>query len=110
MNTLKGYICRATFVLLLLLAASGAYSKEMDLLYEFQLDQLLNPSDEQLQMESEGQVFIYDGLKDSDIQVALDTQQDRMQTMMFVNVIWTDEAGQPVVDPFTGQIVSDDDC
>ena len=82
----------------------------MDLMYEFQLDQLLDPSEEQLQLEDVGHVFIYDGLKESDINLALDEQQHRMHSMMFVNVIWTDESGQPVVDPFTGQIVSDDDC
>ena len=61
-------------------------------------------------MEKEGHIFIYNGLKDSDIQLALDTQQHRMQSMMFVNVVWTDKEGNPIVDPYTGEIVSDDDC
>ena len=110
MNTLKSYVCTATFVLLLLAATSGAYSKEMDLLYEFQLDQLLDPSEEQLEMEKDGQVFIYDGLKESDIKLALDQQQHRMHSMMFISVVWTDDNGQPVVDPYTGEVVTDNDC
>ena len=110
MNTLKDCICRATVVLFFLMAASAAYSKEMDLMYEFQLDQLLNPSEEQLAMERDGQVFIYDGLKESDIKLALDQQQHRMQSMMFVNVVWTDDNGKPVIDPYTGEVVTDNDC
>jgi len=110
MNTITSFINSALFCLLLISAAGASYGKEMDLMYEFQLEKLADPSEEQLNMESEGQVFIYDGLKDSDIKLALDTQQHRMQSMMFVNVIWTDKSGQPVVDPYTGEIVTDDDC
>ncbi len=110
MNTLKCCISCIVFLLLLVVMAGTAFGKEKDLMYEFQLDQLLDPSDEQLSLEQEGHIFIYSGLKDSDIKLALDTQQHRMQSMMFVNVIWTDEEGKPIVDPYTGQIVSDDDC
>ena len=110
MNTNTSFFKSALFCLLLTSAAGVSYGKEMDLMYEFQLGQLIDPSEEQLNMESEGQVFIYDGLKDSDITLALDTQLHRMQSMMFVNVIWTDKDGQPVVDPYTGEIVTDDDC
>jgi hypothetical protein len=110
MDTITGFTKSGLLCLLLTSVAGACYGKEMDLMYEFQLEQLIDPSEEQLIMESEGQVFIYDGLKDSDIQLALDTQQHRMQSMMFVNVIWTDKDGQPVVDPYTGQIVTDDDC
>jgi len=109
-NTIKGYINRVMFFLVLATTASLSYGNEMDLMYEFQLDQLLDPSAEQLLMEREGQVFVYHGLKDSDIQLALDVQQHRMHSMMFVNVVWTDESGQPIIDPYTGQIVTDDDC
>lgn len=82
----------------------------MDLMYEFQFDQLMDPSEEQLVLEKEGYVFIYDGLKESDIQLALDKYQDRMGSMMFINVVWTNEAGEPLVDPYTGQPIVDNDC
>lgn len=99
----------------ILLFAGGALSgaapaMEMDLMYEFQLAQLLEPSTEQLQEEREGRIFIYDGIKESDIQLALDTQIDRIGSMMFVNVIWTDESGEPLVDSVTGDVLADDDC
>jgi hypothetical protein len=61
-------------------------------------------------LEKEGYVFIYEGLKNSDIELALDRYQDRMGSMMFVNVIWTNEAGEPLVDPYTGQPLVDNDC
>jgi hypothetical protein len=79
-------------------------------MYEFQLEQLMEPSEEQLQLEKEGYVFIYDGLKESDIQLVLDKYYDRIGSMMFINVIWTDEAGNPVVDPVSGLVLADDDC
>ena len=110
METVTDCVNRAIIILLFFMIISPSYSKEMDLMYEFQLDQLLDPSEEQLQMESDGQVFIYDGLKESDIMLALDQQAHRMQSMMFINVIWTDESGKPIVDPYTGQVVADDDC
>jgi len=107
---ITSYINRAMFFLLLGAASSASFGNENELMYEFQLDQLLEPSDEQLHMESAGQVFIYDGLKESDIKLALDDQQHRMHSMMFVNVVWTDESGQPIIDPYTGEVVTDDDC
>ncbi len=88
----------------------AAQGDTMGLMYEFQKDQLMDPSEEQLKLEQDGYVFIYDGLKESDIQLALDRYQDRMGSMMFINVVWTDETGKPLVDPYTGQAVTDDDC
>jgi hypothetical protein len=96
--------------LLLCSATMASQGEDVELIYEFQYDQLMDPSAEQLRLEREGYVFIYDGLKESDIQVALDRHQDRMASMMFINVVWTDEAGNPVVDPDTGQPLVDDDC
>jgi hypothetical protein len=88
----------------------AAQGDTMDLMYGFQIDQLMEPSEEQLKLEQDGYVFIYDGLKESDIQLALDRYQDRMGSMMFINVVWTDETGKPLIDPYTGQPVTDDDC
>ncbi|MGD8568606.1 MAG: hypothetical protein PVJ39_10990 [Gammaproteobacteria bacterium] len=98
-----------------LLAVSGlstvaAGETQMSLFYEFELDQLLHPSAEQLAMEREGKVFVYNGLKDSDIRLALDNYNDRIGSMMFVNVIWTDDNGEPLTDPYTGEMMADDDC
>ncbi len=110
MEIITSCIRRALLFIFLTAVTGASFGKEMDLMYEFQLDQLLDPSEEQLQLENVGHIFIYDGLKESDIKLALDEQQHRMHAMMFVNVIWTDDTGEPIVDPFTGQIVTDDDC
>ncbi|HEY5602368.1 MAG TPA: hypothetical protein VIM41_04595 [Gammaproteobacteria bacterium] len=91
-------------------SAMAAHGNAMDLMYEFQYAQLMDPSNEQLQLEKEGNVFIYAGLKESDIQSAIDKHYDRMGSMMFVNVVWTDEAGNPLTDPDTGEAVVDSDC
>jgi hypothetical protein len=113
MNTFKGGAVVFLAACLLFVSGIGVAASndpDMGLFYEFQLDQLLNPGAEQLQMEKEGTVFIYDGIKDSDIRLALDTQPQRMASMMFINVIWTDETGKPLTDPYTGEMVADDDC
>lgn len=113
MNIMKGGVASiVTAGLLIIPEISAAIpdDNEMGLLYEYQLDQLLNPTAEQIAMEKDGAVIIYDGLKDSDIRLALDSQQERMESMMFINVIWTDEEGKPLTDPETGEVLVDDDC
>lgn len=113
MNIIKGSIfgiAAAWLLVVPIISAAAADGTEMSLFYEFQLEQLLHPSAEQLAMEREGKVFVYNGLKDSDIRLALDSYNDRIGSMMFVNVIWTDDNGEPLTDPYTGQMVADDDC
>lgn len=111
MDSIKRKVISITIVgLLSCSAAIASQGENVDLMYEFQYDQLMDPSEEQRQLEKEGHVFIYEGLKESDIQTALDKHQDRMASMMFINVVWTDEAGNPLVDPDSGQPLVDDDC
>lgn len=50
----------------------------------WQLDRLFNPENHHTFQESQGQVFIYDGLYESDINIALDEQFPRMENMMFI--------------------------
>ena len=113
MNILNGSLANivaAGFLIIPGISTAIPDDNEMGLLYEYQLDQLLNPTAEQVAMEKEGAIIIYDGLKDSDIKVALDSQQERMGSMMFINVIWTDDEGKPLTDPETGEELVDDDC
>ena len=77
---------------------------------KFYSKKLLNPDIERDGLDEENARDIYDGLKESDITLALDQQQHRMQSMMFVNVVWTDDNGKPVIDPYTGEVVTDNDC
>ena len=63
--------------------------------------QLLSPSATQLKAERRGRVAIYDGVHESTVDKALDTQFGRIQNMMFVRVTHTTPEGDAW---------SDDDC
>lgn len=78
--------------------------------YYWQKQMLLEPSGQQMQQENLGQVFIYDGIKSADIELAMDTNYDRIENMMFINTVWTNSEGEPLTDPYTGEPLVDDDC
>ena len=63
--------------------------------------QLLHPSEHQLEAERRGRVAIYDGLHESIVDTALDTQFKRIENMMFVRVAHTTPDGDEW---------ADDDC
>ena len=66
---------------------------------DWQRNMLLNPSDQQIKMENRGRVLIYDGLTERDIAMAMDTQFDRVGSMMFVRTqVESDEGGWEVFD------------
>jgi hypothetical protein len=75
----------------------------------WQLSLLFNPSNLQYEMERRGRIFIYDGLLDSDIEKALDEQYDRIEGMMFINTVVTNDNGVPLKDPETGELVVEND-
>ena len=74
---------------LLLAASSSAYATG-----SYQLKVLLTPSDSNLQAESKGRVMIYDGLKSGIINLAMNDQFDRIESMMFVNTQYLQEDGE----------------
>jgi hypothetical protein len=78
--------------------------------YQWQKHMLFSPSNQQLQLEALGRVFIYAGIKSADIDLAMDRYGDRIENMMFVNTVWTDADGELVIDSSTGEPVTDDDC
>jgi hypothetical protein len=86
------------------------WAGEFDLDYEWQRERLLSPNEQERESEKAGRVFIYHGLKDSDVELALNEHPHRIEHMMFVNTVHTDENGDPIIDTETGEPVMDDDC
>lgn len=78
---------------------------------KWKMSQLYQPSADQLRREQRGHVFIYDGLKDKDIDRAMNTQFERLDRMMFTRVVVTNKHGETNVDSATGEVeVLDDGC
>ncbi len=88
-----------------LLADHQAHSPDLD---AWSADRIYHPSEAQLQRESRGQVTIYDGFTDVEVEKALDHGFHRMQNMMFTRVKVTRD-GQGIVDENTGEAVTEDD-
>ena len=76
-------------------------------LLDWQLRRLLQPLPREVAKENAGQIYIYDGLTDKAVERALDSQFSRIQYMMFVGTIKTDEKGNAIIDPVTGQMQLD---
>ena len=70
---------------------------------------LFNPPASQLELEKRGRIVIYDGLRDTQITQAMDTQFARIQSMMFVRTVVTDAAGEIQRNDETGTVVVEDD-
>ena len=104
--------------LLFLAALSGSIQAEeslgdlalLDAADKWQVNRLLEPTTYQRKKESQGQIMIYDGLRDTAVKNALDTNFDRIENMMFTRVIITDESGQPELDVAGNEITEDDGC
>ena len=69
----------------------------------WQIRMLFNPPESQLEVEKRGRIMIYDGLKDAQIEQVMDTQFDRIESMMFVRTIITN-------DETDEETVEDDGC
>jgi hypothetical protein len=93
---------------LVMSSPQAAYSEAA---YErWQQQRLLHPGETQLEQERQGKIFIYDGLSDKEVDRVLDKQFNRMQFMMFIRTIITDDQGEPKHDESGKVLAEDDDC
>lgn len=76
---------------------------------EIELRRLFDPTQAELAAESEGRIYIYDGLTDIDVQRALNQEFDRVEHMMFIRTRKTDESGKVKRDTGTGAVEYEDD-
>ena len=65
---------------------------------DWQTAMLQNPSAAQLAIERRGRVFIYDGLRETDVDRVMDTQFERLENMMFIRTQRASGAGDDGVD------------
>ena len=99
------------FAAIVLSVSAPASVADNDKIDSYQQNALFHPSSNQLRRESQGFVYIYDGMTDKTIDKAMDDQPGRIESMMFVNTLMTDENGNPLRDAETGEILAtDDDC
>jgi len=74
-------------------------------------NRLFSPTEQQRVQEERGAVVIYDGMHDIEVNRAMETQFDRIEHMMFIGTIITNEKGEPKRDIETGEIMKEDeDC
>ena len=72
----------------------------------WQQRRLEQPPEAELQWERDNHVMIYEGMK---VEHAMDNHFNRIQGMMFINTVVTDDDGLPVKDPKTGIVVTEND-
>ncbi len=91
-----------------LVVAGGAGAQADN--HGWQLKKLFSPTSQDLAREARGQIFIYDGLRDTDVERALQNEFERIGSMMFVRTVITDRSGAPLRDETGGYVTEDDDC
>ena len=75
----------------------------------WQQRRLEQPTTAELQWERNNHVMIYEGMKDREVEHAMTAHFDRVQSMMFINTVVTDDKGNPVKDPESGEVVTEND-
>jgi 5-hydroxyisourate hydrolase-like protein (transthyretin family) len=76
---------------------------------EIELRRLFDPTVAELSAEEKGRIYIYEGVRDIDVQRALDEEFHRVENMMFIRTQKTDEEGKVKRDTDTGEAETEDD-
>ncbi|MCU0811666.1 MAG: hypothetical protein MUE59_11650 [Thiobacillaceae bacterium] len=75
-------------------SAAADLSPQVTDLQKWQLRRLLLPNERELEHERKGNVYIYEGLTDRQVEDALSTHFDRIEYMLFLGTKRTDESGK----------------
>jgi hypothetical protein len=90
--------------------ASVSNGMELDpdkALHDWKVRRLMEPTPQELEKERKGTVYIYDGLTEREVDAALNTQFPRIQSMMFIGTVKTDQSGEPLQDTNSGQPIQE---
>ena len=78
---------------------------------DIELRRLFEPTPAERRAEASGRIYIYEGLRETDVARAMEEEFDRVESMMFIRVKKTDKTGETLKDPETGYaVVEDDGC
>ena len=103
---MKSKICFLCMVVLSVALSGCAHSTQP---LTWQQRRLEQPTEAELQWERSGHVMIYEGMTDREVELALEDHFNRVQSMMFINTVVTDDKGNPLKDPESGKIVTEKD-
>ncbi|MES9862108.1 MAG: hypothetical protein ABW157_14555 [Candidatus Thiodiazotropha sp. LLP2] len=76
---------------------------------DWQIRRLMQPTQNEVSAESDGEIVIYHRLTDRQVGKAMDRHFSRIEAMMFTSVVITDTAGKPKVDTNTGDVIIEND-
>ena len=76
---------------------------------QWQQNLVFAPSQSQLARESKGGITIVSGFRDTEVDHAMDEQFERIENLMFVGTVVTNNDGSAAIDPGTGQPETEDD-
>ena len=93
-QTISGCLLAASLMLGAAPAGALSGSSPDANLEQWLLRRLNAPTEHELAHEREGNVYIYDGLTDREVEQALDDHFDRIEYMMFMGTRQTDPAGE----------------
>ena len=101
-----------TIIITGLMITAAILSRPVTAADSWQEKMLFNPSPAQLQVEKERQrIMIYEGLTDMQVADAMEQQFGRVEHMMFTGTVITDDRGDAVIDPDSGEpMVENDGC
>lgn len=77
---------------------------------EIELRRLFQPTPAELQAEKAGRIYIYEGLRESDVDRAMTEEFDRLDSMMFVRMQRVAPKSDPAPQEQTSYYTQNDGC